>query len=72
MIRGRACRLPKIRATEHRLYIKYFKCEFWLTFVPSHGHVITDESIRVVIQNIDAIKSCPKPMNPKKFVIFLV
>src|SRR5687767_5413754 len=56
---------------DHILY-KYPKYEFWLIFVPFHGHVITHEGIRVDIQKIEAIKSCPKPLNPIEVRSFLV
>ena len=57
---------------DHMLYTKYPKCEFWLIFVPFHGHIITHEGIRVDIQKIDAIKSCRRPMNPIEVRSFLV
>jgi hypothetical protein len=35
------------RLCDHQLYVKYSKCEFWLSDVPFLGHVISSEGISV-------------------------
>jgi hypothetical protein len=35
------------RLREHKLYVKFSKCEFWLTKVPFLGHILSAEGISV-------------------------
>ncbi|XP_049387088.1 uncharacterized protein LOC125851321 [Solanum stenotomum] len=54
-----------------RLYAKFSKCDFWLTFVAFLGHVITSEGIKVNEQKIEAVMTWPKPLNPTEVRSFL-
>ena len=40
-------RIVLSRLQEHKLYVKFSKCEFWLKKVPFLGHVLSDEGISV-------------------------
>lgn len=35
------------RLRGEKLYAKFYKCEFWIEFVPFLGHVLTKEGIMV-------------------------
>jgi hypothetical protein len=35
------------RLQEHKLYVKFSKCEFWLKKVPFLGYVLSDKGISV-------------------------
>ncbi|XP_039165707.1 uncharacterized mitochondrial protein AtMg00860-like [Eucalyptus grandis] len=40
---------------EHELYVKFSKCEFWLTHVAFLGHMISSKGISVDPTNIEAV-----------------
>src|SRR5262249_34828909 len=46
---------------EHRLYAKYFECEFWLESIAFLGHVISRDGIQVDPRKIEAVISWHKP-----------
>ncbi|XP_070054963.1 uncharacterized protein [Nicotiana tomentosiformis] len=56
---------------ERKLYAKFSKCEFWLNFVAFLGHIISGEGIRVDTQNIEAVKTWPRPTTPTEVRSFL-
>ncbi|KAL5548997.1 hypothetical protein UlMin_004228 [Ulmus minor] len=49
--------------SEHRLYAKFSKCEFWLNRVQFLGHVISRDGISVDPTKIDAVSKWPVPTN---------
>ena len=40
---------------DHRLYVKFSKCEFWLEKVAFLGHVVSKDSIQVDPKKIEAV-----------------
>ncbi|WMV50913.1 hypothetical protein MTR67_044298, partial [Solanum verrucosum] len=54
-----------------RLYAKFSKCDFWLTYVAFLGHVITSEGIKVDGQKIEAVMTWLSPLNPTEVHNFL-
>nr|GEW32369.1 reverse transcriptase domain-containing protein [Tanacetum cinerariifolium] len=49
---------------EEELYAKFSKCEFWLSNVKFHGHVIDSEGIHIDPTKIEAIKDWESPKTP--------
>ena len=49
--------------SEHRLYAKFSKCEFWLDRVQFLGHVVSRGGISVDSAKIDAVSKWPVPTN---------
>ena len=56
---------------DRELYAKFSKCEFWLKSVAFLRHVISDDGIRVDTQNIEALKTWPRPTTPTEVRSFL-
>ncbi|XP_070040803.1 uncharacterized protein [Nicotiana tomentosiformis] len=56
---------------KEKLYAKHSKCKFWLNSVAFLGHIILGEGIRVDTQNIEAVKTWPRPMTPTEVCSFL-
>ncbi|XP_070029059.1 uncharacterized mitochondrial protein AtMg00860-like [Nicotiana sylvestris] len=56
---------------DYRLYAKFSKREFWLTYVAFLGHVITGDGIKVDGQKIEAVMTWPRPLNPTDVRSFL-
>ncbi|CAN4096853.1 unnamed protein product [Withania somnifera] len=46
---------------EHKLYVKFSKCEFWLEPVVFLGHVVSKAGIKVDPTKIRAIRDWPRP-----------
>src|SRR3954469_13652796 len=61
--------LTKLR--EHKLYVKYSKCEFWLPEVTYLGHVISKDGIAVTPERIQAIIDWTPPKTVKQVRSFL-
>jgi hypothetical protein len=40
-------RVVLTRLCDHKLYVKFSKCEFWLKEVPFLGHVLSEDGIYV-------------------------
>lgn len=56
---------------EQRLYVKFSKCEFWLSSVALLGHMVSDADTMVDTQNIKAVKTWPRPTTPIEVRNFL-
>ncbi|KAL5555748.1 hypothetical protein UlMin_037984 [Ulmus minor] len=57
--------------SEHRLYAKFSKCEFWLDRVQFLGHVVSRDGISVDPAKIDAVSKWPVPTNVTEIQSFL-
>ncbi|GJX82276.1 putative reverse transcriptase domain-containing protein [Tanacetum coccineum] len=55
---------------EEELYVKFSKCEFWLSKVQFLGHVIDNEGIHVDPAKIESIKDWASPKHQPRFVNF--
>ena len=42
---------------DHYLYVKFSKCEFWLTEVKFLGHVVSALGVSVVLEKVEAVMS---------------
>ncbi|KAL5573765.1 hypothetical protein UlMin_023362 [Ulmus minor] len=58
--------------SEHQLYAKFSKCEFWLDHVQFLGHVVSKDGISVDPAKIDAVSKWPAPTNVTKIQNFTV
>ena len=56
---------------EHKLYAKFFKCEFWLESMTFLGHVVFKEGISVDSKNVKAIQNWPRPTSVMEIHSFL-
>ena len=52
----RHLRIVLQRLREEKLYVKFSKCEFWLTSVIFLGHVVSKEGISVDPAKIEAVR----------------
>jgi hypothetical protein len=52
---------------EHKLYVKFSKCEFWLSEVGFLGHVISKEGIDVDPSKVAAVTEWEPLKNLEKF-----
>ena len=50
--------------TEHQLYAKFSKCEFWLRSATFLGHVVTDQGIEVDPKKVESVKNWSRPLIP--------
>ncbi|XP_070023082.1 uncharacterized protein [Nicotiana sylvestris] len=57
---------------ERKLFAKFSKCEFWLNPVNFLGHIISEEGIQVDTQEIEAVKTLPRPTTPMKVHSFSI
>lgn len=57
--------------SDHKLYAKFSKCEFWLNSVDFLGHIVSSEGTEVDNQNVDAVKNWSRPKTPTKVHSFL-
>ncbi|KAL5582828.1 hypothetical protein UlMin_015270 [Ulmus minor] len=57
--------------SEHQLYAKFSKCEFWLEHVQFLGHVVSKDGILVDPAKIDAVSKWPGPTSVTKIRSFL-
>ena len=46
---------------DHKLYVKFRKCEFWLTEVKFLGHVMLATGVSVDIDKVEAVMSWERP-----------
>ena len=53
------------------MYVKFLKCEFWLTFVAFLGHVVSKEGIRVNKAKIDEVRGWTGPTSPVEIWSFV-
>ncbi|KAH0658090.1 hypothetical protein KY289_026838 [Solanum tuberosum] len=56
---------------DRELYAKFSKCEFLLDSVAFLGHIVSYAGIAADTQNIEAVKTWPRPMTPTEFRSFL-
>ncbi|GJS36911.1 putative reverse transcriptase domain-containing protein [Tanacetum coccineum] len=56
---------------KEELYAKFSKCEFWLSKVQFHGHMIDSEGIHVDPAKIESIKDWASPKTPTEIHQFL-
>ncbi|GJT96247.1 putative reverse transcriptase domain-containing protein [Tanacetum coccineum] len=56
---------------EEELYVKFLKCEFWLSKVQFLGYVIDNEGIHVDPAKIESIKDWASPKTPNEICQFL-
>ena len=42
---------------DHQLYVKFSKCEFWLTEVRFFGHVVLASGVSIDLEKVDAVMS---------------
>ncbi|KAM2869733.1 hypothetical protein FF1_017608 [Malus domestica] len=61
--------LKKLR--EHQLYVKFSKCQFWLTEVAFFGHVVSARGIQVDPQKIAAVENWEQPRTVTEVRSFL-
>ena len=46
---------------DHQLYVKFSKCEFWLSEVKFLGHVVSASSVSVDPEKVEALMSWERP-----------
>ena len=46
---------------EHQLYVKFSKCEFWLTEVGFLGHEVSTSRVFVDLEKVEAVMSWERP-----------
>ncbi|XP_028114382.1 uncharacterized protein LOC114312344 [Camellia sinensis] len=56
---------------EHFLYVKYEKCEFWLSKVKFLGHIVSEEGVMVNSSKIEPVQNWEQPKNASKIHSFL-
>ena len=56
---------------EHKLYAKFFKCEFWLKELIYLGHVVSAEGVSVIPDKVQAILDWEAPKSVKGVRSFL-
>jgi hypothetical protein len=49
------------RLRDHQLYVKFSKCEFWLTEVQFLGHVVSSEEISVDPSKVQKVRDWKQP-----------
>ena len=59
------------RLREEKLYAKFSKCEFWLTFVTFLGHVVSKEGITVDPAKIEEVRGWTRPPSPTEIRSFV-
>ena len=57
--------------TDHQLYAKFSKCEFWLTEVSFLGHVVSASSVSVDQKKVEAVMSWERRKSVFEIRIFL-
>ena len=57
--------------SEHELYAKLSKCDFWLQEVDFLGHVVCKEGIKVDPKKVKAVMHWPRPTNVTEIRSFL-
>ena len=56
---------------DHQLYIKFSKCEFWLTEVRFFGHVVSTIGVSVEPEKVEPVMSWERPKSVIEICIFL-
>ncbi|GJT39110.1 putative reverse transcriptase domain-containing protein [Tanacetum coccineum] len=56
---------------KEKLYVKFSKCDFWISVVQFLGHVIDIQGIHVDPAKIEAVKNWPSPTTPTEVRQFL-
>ena len=56
---------------DHQLYVKFSKCEFWLTEVKFLGHFVSASSVSVDPENVEAVMSWDRPKSVFEIRSFL-
>ncbi|GJV35261.1 putative reverse transcriptase domain-containing protein [Tanacetum coccineum] len=56
---------------KEKLYVKFYKCEFWLQEVPFLGHVVNQSGIHMDLSKIEAMKNWKAPTTPSEIQSFL-
>ena len=59
------------RLREEMLYVKFSKCEFWLSSVTFLGHVVPKEGIKVDPAKIEEVRGWTRPTSPTKIRSFV-
>jgi hypothetical protein len=59
------------RLSQHQLYAKFSKCEFWIEEVAFLGHVLFAKAVAVDPTKIKAVKEWEQPHNVSKIRSFL-
>ena len=56
---------------DHQLYVKFSKCEFWLTEVKFLGHVVSASGVSVDPEKVEAVMSWERPNSVYEIRSFL-
>ena len=56
---------------DHQLYVKFSKCEFWLTKVRFSGHVVSASGVLVGLEKVEAVMSWERPKSVYEIRSFL-
>ena len=56
---------------DHHLYVKFSKCEFWLTEVKFLGHIVSASSVLVNPMKVEAVMSWERPNSVFEICNFL-
>ncbi|XP_062093697.1 uncharacterized mitochondrial protein AtMg00860-like [Humulus lupulus] len=56
---------------EKKLYAKFSRFKFWLTYVSFLGHVVSGDRLAVDLEKIEAMKQCKAPKNTQEVYNFL-
>ena len=56
---------------DHQLYVKFSKCEFWLTEVRFLGHVVLALGVSIDLKKVEAIMSWERPKSVFEIHSFL-
>nr|GEW35407.1 putative reverse transcriptase domain-containing protein [Tanacetum cinerariifolium] len=56
---------------KEKLYAKFSKCDFWISFVQFLGHIIDNQGLHVDLSKIEAIKNWTSPTTPTEIRQFL-
>ena len=56
---------------DHQLYVKFSKCEFWLTEVRFLGHVVSASGVSVDLEKVEAVMSWERPKSVFEIRSFL-
>jgi hypothetical protein len=64
-------RIVLTRLKEHKLYVKFSKCEFWLRKVPFLGHILSKNGILVDPSKVQEVVDWKAPTTVHKVRSFL-
>ena len=56
---------------DHKLYVKFTKCEFWLTEMKFLGHVMSTSGVSVDLEKVEAFMSWERPKSVFEIRSFL-